>query len=90
MRRRSTYRHRKRKRITRRAMRRKRGGFRYAEPSNPITGGGGGLDTRYTFSQPVTDIFRSGTHGVSNMFNSFMGRSHSASPNVSDQPYLLT
>ena len=54
---------------------------------NPITGGGG-LDTRYTFSQPLADIYRSGTHGVSNLFNSFMGRSHSVSPNVSDQPYL--
>ena len=88
MRRRSLHRSRKRRRFTRRRnTRQKRGGFRYAEPSNPITGGGG-LDTRYTFSQPLADIYRSGTHGVSNLFNSFMGRSHSVSPNVSDQPYL--
>ncbi len=83
MRRRSTHRFRKRRRRTRRQ---RRGGFRYAEPSAPITGGGG--DPRYTFSQPLADVFRTGTHGVSNMFNSFMGRSHDVSPNVSDQPYL--
>lgn len=82
MRRRSTHRFRKRRRRTRRQ---RRGGFRYAEPSAPITGGG---DPRYTFSQPLADVFRTGTHGVSNMFNSFMGRSHNVSPNVSDQPYL--
>lgn len=86
MRRRSTNRFRKRKRRTLRR-RQKRGGFRYAEPSNPITGGGA-VDPRYTFSQPLTNVFQSGTYGVSNMFNSFMGRSQSVSPNVSDQPYL--
>ena len=88
MRRRSTHRFRKRRRRTlKRKQKQKRGGFRYAEPSNPITGGGA-VDTRFTFSQPLTNVYQSGTHGVSNMFNSFMGRSHSVSPNVSDQPYL--
>jgi len=83
--RRRTFRKRRNKRKTKR-----RGGFRYPESENRIRGGGGdgAVDSRYTFSQPLTNLWRSGTHGLSNTFNTLMGRSHDVSPNVSDQPYL--
>ena len=92
--RRRTYQNHKKRRTTRRRARgrsNKRGGFsgfNFPEPSN-IMKGGSFIDSRYTFSQPVVNVFRSGAEGVSNVFNDFMGRSHAVSSNVSDQPYLM-
>jgi hypothetical protein len=64
---------------------RKRGGD-YPLPSNPIRGGG--LDSRYTFSQPLTNAFQSGTYSLSKLWNNFLGHSQGVNPDVLDQPYL--
>lgn len=55
-------------------------------PSNAIKGGG--LDSRYTFSQPMTNAFQSGTYSLSKLWNNFLGHSQGVNPDVLDQPYL--
>ena len=81
----------RRKRRRRRTLKRRRGGALAGvyppEPSNPIRGGAG-FDTRYTFNQPSSNIIDNGLHGVSNFFNDLMGKYHSVSPDVLEQPYL--
>ena len=68
----------------RKSFRRFRGGF--PQPSSPILGGG--IDTRYTINQPVTNMMESGQYSVTNMFKDLMGWSRSTDPNVLSQPYL--
>jgi len=48
----------------------------------------GGGDPRYTFNQPLANMIESGKHSFTSVFNDFMGRSHSVSPSVLNQPYL--
>ena len=62
--------------------------FGFPESSNSIVGGAG-FDTRFTFSQPLTNIIDGGTHQTSSWFNSLMGRSHDVNPAVTNQPHLI-
>ena len=74
----------KNKNKNKKSFRRFRGGF--PQPSSPILGGG--IDTRYTINQPVTNMLESGQYSVTNMFKDLMGWSRSTDPSVLNQPYL--
>lgn len=84
------------RRTTRRKLARKRGGAvyplnRYQNhqfPEREVPMNGGAFDTRYTFSQPLANVWDSSMHGVSNVVNTFMGRSQDVNPDVTSQPYL--
>ena len=78
---------RKPRKMKRRTRAKRRGGSVYPPlPSNAIKGGG--LDSRYTFSQPLTNAFQSGTYSLSKLWNNFLGHSQGVNPDVLDQPYL--